>query len=101
MSWLEISAEREAQGESGGHQWPPTTDAAWRGAVPHHRRNFPMVEAWLYAGGLIFLGKLGSTATAEVLRPTLYCGQGVWWKDRKPPLAQQRCCAPIVRTLWP
>ena len=34
----------------------------------HHRRNSPMVKAWLHAGGMIFLRKLGNTAAAKVLR---------------------------------
>ena len=76
MSWLKTSPEREAQGESGRHQSPPTAGTA----VPHHRRNFPVVEAWLHAGRVIFQGKLGSTAAAEVLRRELDRGQGVWWK---------------------
>ena len=64
MSWLKTGPEREAQEESGGHQSPPTAGAAWRGAVPHHRRKSPTVEAWLHAGRVIFLGQLGSTAAA-------------------------------------
>ena len=61
---MKTSIEGEAQGESGGHQSPPTAGAAWRGAVPHHRRNSPMVEAWLHTGRVIFLGKLGGSRTA-------------------------------------
>ena len=81
MSWLKTRPEGEAQGESGGHQSPPTAGAACRGAVPHHRRNSPTVEAWLHAGRVIFLGKLGSTAaTAELLRREHGRGQGVWWE---------------------
>ena len=65
---MKTSLKREAQGESGGHQSPPAAGAAWRGAVPHHRRNSPMVGAWLHAGRVRFLRKLGSTAAAEVVR---------------------------------
>ena len=61
---MKTSMEVEAQGESGGHQSPSNAGAAWRGAVPHHRRNSPMVEAWLNAGRVIFLGKLGGSRTA-------------------------------------
>ena len=58
-----------------------TAGAAWRGDVPHHRRNSPTVEALLHAGKVMFLGKLGSTAAAaEVLRREHGCGQGVWWE---------------------
>ena len=47
----------------------------------YHRRNSPTVEAWLQAGRVIFLGKLGRTAAAaEVLRRVHGCGQGVWWQ---------------------
>ena len=81
MMWLKTRPECEAQGESGGHQSPSTAVAAWRGAVPHHRRNSPTVQAWLHAGRVMFLGKLGSTAAAaEVLRREHDRGQGVWWK---------------------
>ena len=38
------SLEGEEQRESGGHQSPPTTGAAWRGAVPH-----PLVFIWCLA----------------------------------------------------
>ena len=53
---MRTSPEREAQRESGGHQSPPTAGAAWRGAVPHYRRNSPIVEAWLHAGRVISCG---------------------------------------------
>ena len=73
--------EGEAQGKSGGHQSTPTAGAAWKGAVPHHRRNSPTVEAWLHAGRVVFVGKLGSTAAAaEILRGEHDRGQGVWWE---------------------
>ena len=49
-------------------------------AVAHHRRKSPIVEAWLHAGRVIFLRKLGSTAAAEVLRRDHDRGQGVWWE---------------------
>ena len=68
MSWLKTRHEDEAKGESGGHQSPSTAGAAWRGAVPHHRRNSPTVEAWLNA------------AAAEVLRREHGRGKGVWWE---------------------
>ena len=58
------SIEREAQGESGGEQSPPAAGAAGRDAVLHHRWNSPMVKAWLHAGKVMFLRKLGSTAAA-------------------------------------
>ena len=48
------------------------------GLLYHHRRNSPMVKAWLHAGGVIFLRKLGSTATAKVLRLEDSLGQDVW-----------------------
>ena len=50
---IKTRIEGDAQGESGGHQSPPTTGAAWRGAVPHHRRSSPTVEAWVHAGRVI------------------------------------------------
>ena len=65
---MKTSIEGEAQGEFGGHQSPPTAGAAWKSAVPHHRRNSPMVEAWLHAGRVIYLRRLGSTAAAEAPR---------------------------------
>ena len=71
---METSFEREVQGESGGDQSPPTADAAWRDAVPHHRRNSPIVKAWLHTGRVIFLRKLGSTAAAEAPRWEYNCG---------------------------
>ena len=81
MTWLKTRPEGEAQGESGGHQSPPTAGAAWKGAVPRHRRNSSTVEVWLHAGRVISLGKLVSTAAAtEVLRWEHNCGQGGWWE---------------------
>ena len=81
MSSFKTRPEGEAQVEFGGHQSPATAGAIWRGAVPHHRRNSPTVQAWLHAGRVMFLGKLGSTAAAaEVLRREHDRGQGVWWK---------------------
>ena len=81
MSWLKTRPEGEDQGESGGHQSPPTAGAARRGAVPHHLRNSPTVEPWLHAGRVIFLWKLGSTAAAaEVLRREHGRRQGMWWE---------------------
>ena len=41
---MKPSIEREAQAESGGDQSPPTAGAAVRAAVPHRRRNSPMVK---------------------------------------------------------
>ena len=39
------------------------------------------MEAWLHAGRVIFLGKMGSTAAAaKVLRREHGRGQGVWWE---------------------
>ena len=46
----------------------------------YHRRNSPTVEAWLHAGRVMFLGKLGRTAAAaDVLLREHGRGQGVWW----------------------
>ena len=58
----------------------PPAGAAWRGAMPHHRRKSLMVEAWLHAGRVVFLRKLGSTAAAEILRREHDRGQGVRWE---------------------
>ena len=60
---MKTSIEGEAQGESGGHQSPPTAGAAWS-AVPHLRRNSPMVEAWLQAGRVMSLRRLSTAAAA-------------------------------------
>ena len=65
---MKTSIEGEARGESGGHQSPPTAGAAWRDAIPHHRPNPPMLEAWLHAGRGASLRRLGSTAAAETPR---------------------------------
>ena len=35
------------------------------GVLYHHRRNVPMVEAWLHAGRVISLRRLESTAAAK------------------------------------
>ena len=77
MNRLTTRPECEAQGESGGHQSPSTAGAALRDAVPHHRRNPPTVDAWLHAGRVMFLGKLGSTASA----PKSYDGSMVVGKE--------------------
>ena len=39
-----------------------------------------MVEAWLHAGRVIFLRKLGSTSAAEVLQQEHGRWQGVGWE---------------------
>ena len=76
-----LALQRKAQGESGGHQSPPTAGAAWRGAVP---TIVSMVEAGLHAGRVILLSKLGSTAAAEVLRLEHDRGQGVCGRLTQP-----------------
>ena len=100
MSWLKTRSEGEAQGESGGHQSLPTAGAIWRGAVPHHHRKSLLVESWLHAGRVIFLRKSWQVQQ----QPKSYDGSMVVGKSlvegkRNPPLAKQRCCATIVRTL--
>ena len=62
---MKTNLEGEAQGKSGGIHSLPTAGAAWRDAVLHSRRNPPMVKAWLDAGRMMFLLKLGSTAAAK------------------------------------
>ena len=78
MSWLETRPEGEAQGESGGHQSPSTAGAVWRGAVPHHRRNSPTVEAWLHAGRVMFLRK---SCKVQQQQPKSYDGSIFVGKD--------------------
>ena len=56
----------------------------------NHRRTFPMVEARLHAGRVIFLWKMGNTAATKVLRREHDRGQGRFVGGyRNPPLARQ------------
>ena len=98
---MKASLEREAQQESGGERSPPTTGAAGRDAVPHYRRSSPMVRAWLHAGRVMLLRKLGSTAAPKVLRRENSLGQETWWGATAPHRwrSREECCATIVAPL--
>ena len=75
---MKTRLEREAKGESGGEQSPPTAGTAEGNAVPHHRRNSPMVKAWLHAERVISLRGIESIAAAKARRWTSHM-KGVSW----------------------
>ena len=85
-----------------GVWWEANATHPWgsRGAVPHHRQKSLMVEAWLHAERVTFLRKSWEVQQ----QPKSYAGSMIVGKESggrltQPTLAQQRCCAIIVRTL--
>ena len=65
---MKTNPEREAQASPvGSNRDPPLVQQGRRG-YHHHRQKSPMVRAWLHAGRVMFLRKLGREAVPKVIR---------------------------------
>ena len=100
-STAEAEVLQREHGRGQGVWWEANATHPWRStdALPHHCRK-SLMEEWLHAGRVMFQRKSWQVQQ----QPKPYDGRMVVGKslvdgERNLPLAQQRCCATIVRTL--